>query len=210
MLVHTNKSGPGRRRQNTEKTSQELSMLVKKYLFDKFEQINNNSKVKGRMDAWITFYFRAIKKLTYHLIEKAAARNMYKRKSSKEFGVAFAESFIAFLSSINAAGAEPSVASFIEYIVIYFPLDKCTRLIDDLILQNACDESFLNKQKLNLLQRENTSKKNLERWASSSMIFRKLWELSLDVLETAEFSSKRSHVIDHLARVTKDVLDNYS
>lgn len=124
------RKGPGRRRQNPLKTSLQLKNLVKIFLRQKISKILSNKKCKDRKDAVITFLIRAVKKVTYYLVEIAAAKNMYKRRNPSEYLISFVESFIAFISmsSIKSSGTS-LVKQFLEFIIIYFPSDKCSRLL---------------------------------------------------------------------------------
>ena len=200
------RKGPGRRRQNSEKTSSEFNSMIKDYLREKFLWLSKNKKWKKRMDAVITFYLRALKKCAYFFIEKAAAKNMYKRKNPAEYSVAFAESYIAFLSSINAIGTQDLLQSFCEYIVIYFPNDKCTNLINTLAEQNDWELGHLKDQTINLDRRDVTSKRNIARWAASSQTFNQLLKLSLEVLNEPKLVRMNNGIINHLNKIANDVI----
>jgi len=85
----------------------------------------------------LTVNFRALKKLTYFLVEKCASKNMYKRGSVEEYLCAFSEAQCSFLFSINAFDENRLVESFVEFIVVFFPIDKVNYVIDTLIEQNG-------------------------------------------------------------------------
>lgn len=122
------RKGPGRKRQNPPKDSSQLRCLAKSFLRKKILQILGNKKCINRKDACITFFIRALKKTAYYLVEQAAAKNMYKRKVISDYLVSFAESFVAFMSCIKSSET-PLCQSFLEYIIIYFPSDKCQRIL---------------------------------------------------------------------------------
>lgn len=131
------KSGPGRKRKFGPKTSKQLKALVVAYFRTNFTKIIANHRCVKRKDALITIYFRTIKKLTYHLMGKCAAKNMYKRNEVSEYLVAFSESHSSFLFSISEFCESQLLESFVEFIIIYFPVEKASELINTLIKQKA-------------------------------------------------------------------------
>lgn len=195
------RNGPGRKRKYGPRTSSQLKDLAKAYLRESIGPIISNKRCKNRKDALITNYVRAVKKLTYHLVEMCAAKNMYKRNEVSRYLIAFSESHSSFLFSIEACHDIDLVKSFIEYVVIYFPLDKAHDLIDLLIKQNYRDQDFLKSQADILEKRDNTSKKNIKKWTDNSPTFRLIFKLALEVLEEEGFSSTK--VGEHLTKITK-------
>lgn len=131
------KSGPGRKRKHDPRTSSELHSLVINYLRKSLTKIVSNRRCKDRKDALITIYTRALKKLTYFLVEQCAAKNMYKRHEASKYLTAFSESHSSFLFSIQEFYNLDLVKSYTEFIVIYFPLDKARELINLMMKQNT-------------------------------------------------------------------------
>lgn len=185
------KNGPGRKRKFGPKTSKQLRTLVMGYLRKHFAKIISNKRCKDRKDALITIFIRWLKKLTYHLVEQCAAKNMYKKNETSNFIVAFSESHSSFLFSINKFDEVNLVESFIEYMVIYFPLDKARKLIKSMIKQNSWSQDFLQMQLEILEHREVTSKKNIKKWTENSPTFKMIFELALEVLEEDQFVNTR-------------------
>lgn len=194
--VNINKVGPGRNRKNGHKTSEELKELVQTRLRKSLFEIVSNKRCKARKDALITIATRALKKVCYLLVEKTAAKNMYKRNEVSKFIVAFSESHASFLFSTNNKSCSEIVRSFVEFIVIYFPESKARQIIDILKLQDDIDHGYLLKQ-LNVLEtRENTSKRNIKEWAENSSVLRQILYLGLEILQEPQFSGNKSG--DHL------------
>lgn len=198
------RSGPGRKRKFAPRTSKQLKSLVIDYIRDNLSKIVSNKRCRDRKDALITIYVRALKKLTYYLVEKCAAKNRYKRNEVENFLLAFSESHSSFLFSITDCDELDIVESFISYVVIYFPTEKATELIDILMKQNGSDSDFLRTQKEILNRRDVTSKKNIRKWADHSPIMRQIFSLALDVLQEPKFA--KSKVGYHLINVTKHFL----
>lgn len=198
------RKGPGRHRINKEKTSSQLNTLIKGFFRHKFTQLSKNRKCKKRMDAVITFYLRTLKKCAYFLIEKTAAKNMYKRKEPSEYWIAYAESLVSFLTSINLVHCQDYVKSFCEWIVVYFPVAKCNTIINNLRAEGALDATFLNSQQEILEARDVTSKHNIKRWSSNSKIFKELVKISREVLVEPKFA--KSGTLEHLVTVADDII----
>ena len=131
------KTGPGRNRKNPPKTSDQLREMIINYLRASFTKIVSNKRCKNRKDALITIYIRALKKLSYHLVEKCAAKNMYKRNEMSKFLIAFSEAYNSFLFAIKNDYETNMLETFVEFVVIYFPVDKVRALINNLIKQNV-------------------------------------------------------------------------
>jgi hypothetical protein len=198
------RTGPGRKRQNDELKSPDLKVFLKKYVSTNLKKLVTNSKSKKRMDAAITGLVRIVKKACFVLLQKVGPRNMYKRKLPQEYVKSFAESCVAFMCSINQASEQTLVESFIEYSVIYFPIDKCSKVIDDMIMHKSIDTNFLESQKFNLLKRKNTDKGNVKRWAQDSNVFKHLLELALESLHELRLTMRRNEVLKHLIKVASD------
>lgn len=195
------KSGPGRKRKFGPKNSKQLKALVMTYLRNSLGKIISNRRCKDRKDALITIYFRALKKLTYHLVEKWAAKNLYKRNEVSKYLIAFAESHISFLFSISEVCESQLLESFVEYIIVYFPTEKATEITNILIKQKAWDEDFLRMQLRILEKREKTSKKSIKEWASNSSVLRQILHCALEVLSEPKFANTR--LGEHLINTTK-------
>jgi hypothetical protein len=200
------KTGPGRTRKYGPKTSTQLRSLVIEYLRENFSKIISNKRCKDRKDALITIFIRSLKKLTYYLVEKTAAKNMYKKNDMSKYVVAFSESHSSFLFSINKFDDCDLLKSFVEYMVIYFPLDKARELIKSLMKQSALSNDFLKVQYDILGKREVTSKKNIKAWTDNSPTFREIFVLALEVLEEPKFA--KSKVGSYLVQVTKHFLES--
>ena len=108
------------------------------------------------------------------------------------------------MCSINKASELSLVKSFIEFSVIYFPVDKCTRVIDNFDVATKEETDFLQAQKINLQKRKFSDKGNIKRWAETSTVFNELLKLSLDVLFELRSSYKRNDVLKHLCKVAKE------
>ena len=198
------KSGPGRKRKFGPKSSKQLKALVTAYFRTNFAQIVSNRRCKKRKDALITIYFRTLKKLTYHLMGKCAAKNMYKGNEVSEYLVAFSESHSSFLFSISEFCESQLLESFVEFIIIYFPVEKASELINILIKQKAWDEGFLRMQLSILKKRDKTSKKNIKYWASNSLVLRQIMQCALEVLNEQKIAD--TELGEHLINVTKSFL----
>lgn len=135
------------------------------------------------------FYFRTLKKLTYHLIKHCSTNNLYKRNVMSQYIIGFSESCISFLWAIDGEHSEifdktNFVKTLVEYSVMYFSQDKWEALIRALIKQNGWDQKFLKTQLSILHHRDVASKENIKFMANNSGIFRKLLRLALDVLSS--------------------------
>ena len=104
--------GPGRKRKNRALTSVELTKLIEDKIVESIREIMSNKRCKNRKDALITIYIRSLKKLTYFLMRKCAANNMYKRNKMSEFVTAFAESYFAFMASIKYENESSLIKNF--------------------------------------------------------------------------------------------------
>lgn len=198
------RKGPGRKRQNKELTSEGILDFLRDHLTSEFISLIKNPKSKKRKDAAITGFFRIIKKSCFVLLQRVGPKNLYKRKSVEEFTRSFAESCVAFLCSLNKASELSLVKSFIEYSVIYFPVDKCARVIDNFDVATQEETDFLEAQKINLQRRKFSDKGNIKRWAETSIVFNELLKLSLNVLFELRSSYKRNDVLKHLCKVAKE------
>mmetsp|Transcript_32648 Transcript_32648/g.28905 ORF Transcript_32648/g.28905 Transcript_32648/m.28905 type:complete len:291 (-) Transcript_32648:261-1133(-) len=126
------RKGPGRRRKYDPRTSEELRDLVMDYLRTNLGKIVSNSRCISRKDALITIAARSIKKLTYFLVEKCSAKNQYKKSTPSSYLFSFLESFSSFLSSIDCHDCDIA-KSFAEYIIIYFPENKASHVLEHFI-----------------------------------------------------------------------------
>lgn len=198
------KTGPGRNRKYGPLTSGQLKLLVKKYLRNSISTIVSDCKCASRNDALLTIYFRALKKLTFHLVQRWAARTLYKDSDVSKHLIAFAESFSSFLFSISQFDEQDLVQSFIEYIVIYFPVDKVRGLVTRMMKQTPRASNTFQTQLEILSTRDLTSKKNIKRWVRNSSIMRTIWELGLDVLQEKKF--QKSDVAKRLIISTQHIL----
>lgn len=196
------KTGPGRTRRHGHRKSSELETLVTDYLRKHIAKIVSNRRCKDRKDALITIYIRALKKLTYYLLEQTAAKNMYKRNETSKFLVSFSEAHASFLFSIGSA--EDIVKSFCEFVVIYFPDAKAREILDALKKQGFNDHAFLEKQFKILEKRDNTSKKNIKVWADNSQVLRQILSAAYQILQEPKFAKSKAG--DHLLQCTRHFL----
>ena len=196
------RTGPGRNRRHGHRTSSELLSLVVAYLRKHIAKIVSNRRCKDRKDALITIYIRALKKLSYYLVEQTAAKNMYKRNETSKFLVSFSEAHASFLFSIGSP--EDIVKSFCEFVVIYFPEAKAREILDALKRQGYNDHAFLEKQHQILKKRDNTSKKNIKVWADNSLVLRQILTAAYQILQEPKFA--RSKAGDHLIQCTRHFL----
>ena len=195
------KSGPGRCRKNGHKTTAELQWLVRDYISDKVDSIAANPKCRRRKDLQATAFVRAVKKLPYFLVETCSTKNLYKRCSSNQFVTAFVEAAACFDAVSNSGGERLRlIEQFVEFSVVYFSADKCRELVDR--LRNDVDAEFLHTHLQLLDARDVSTKKNIKRWASKSTVFRRMFELALDVLQ-AKICKNYDDTIHRLIKLTK-------
>ena len=128
---------------------------------------------------------------------------MYKKSDLNYYLYSFLESFSSFLFSINCHDSNLSEL-FVEYVVIYFPKGKAEEIIELMKSQEYMDINFLLKQKELLDSREKTSKKNIKDWVKNSSMMRKIFNLSLQVLEEPTFTKNNSS--KHLKACIRDFL----
>lgn len=196
-------TGPGRKRKHDKLTTMGLRSMIYGLLKAKLAGVLAKN---SRKDSLITNYVRTLKKLPYFLIEKTAAKNMYKRNKMTEFIVAFAESYTSFLFSIIPGGV-CAIDTFVEFVVIYFPEEKAQALIETLIEQDDRGRSEFYRTQLDVLKaRDKPSKKNTKEWVQKSSIFKAIFELALDILMNDDFSDKHAENHFHLKKVTLDFL----
>jgi len=181
--------GPGRGRKNPYMKSSELTRSVNDYILGKVKEIIRNRRWIKRKDLMMTFYIRALKKLTYHLIENWSTKNLYKRNLMSQYIIGFTESWVAFMWAVDSEYVKSIhitdyVKSLVEYSVIYFSHDKCQALINALMLQDGADQTFLIKQLQFLKQRDVTTKRNFKDWIQNSAILRKIFEVALEAMKS--------------------------
>ena len=141
----------------------------------------------------------------YYLITNCSAVNMYKRGNLFEFLASFAEAESSFLFSINYFNLDRLVESFIEYIVIYYPIDKVNTILSILIEQKEWSSEFLQLQQKILKNRNKTTRKSIKSWTQNSEIFRKLLEKVFEIMTEPEFAE--SDNIQHLTKTIGYILD---
>jgi hypothetical protein len=199
------KRGPGRRRRNSYKTSEEIKKVIINYLTQKFKKVIYNKRCEKRKDALVTLFFRAVKKLTYELVETCATINSYKHSRPEEFIISYAEAHFAFLTSLKKEDEVLSLDKFIEFIIIYFPEDKVRTLLAQFLDEKCISEKYAKRQLALLDERDITSRKHIKKWTQESSTLQQILKLSLEVLGSSEFKTKSQ--AKYLYTMTEGILN---
>ena len=202
------KRGPGRRRRNSYKTSEEIKQVIINYLTQKFKKVIYNKRCEKRKDALVTLFFRAVKKLTYELVETCATINSYKHSQPEEFIVSYAEAHFAFLTSLKKEDEVLNLDNFIEFIIIYFPEDKVRTLLAQFLEEKCISEKYAKRQLTLLDERDITSRKHIKKWTQESSTLQQILKLSLEVLGSSEF--KTNSQAKYLYTMTEGILNQWN
>lgn len=94
--------------------------------------------------------------------------------------------------------------TFLEFVVLYYPLAKVRKLIKVLIEQNPNRRDFLVFQRQALESRETTTKKHILSWTKRSQVLKYLFEESLEIL--GDIKSANPLVATYLQETTNEFL----
>ncbi|CAI2373507.1 unnamed protein product [Moneuplotes crassus] len=182
------KKGPGRKRANPDRTSEELYTLLWDYMNTRLRKTCN--KKLNRTDALTTEFVRICEKLPYYLVINCSSLSIYKKSSYTSFLFSFLESFTSFSSSLNSSNLD-IVRSLAEYAMIFFPKTKCLQIIK-LLKEENYEESFCSNLERMIALRDCTAKKSIRDFAQKSSILRKIFSLALKVLSHKSFPKNES------------------
>lgn len=178
------RSGPGRKRKYNWISTKDVRKLVDSFFENGFRKLNNNKYNTTRTDAWVTMFQRTIKKIAFFMLDKVSVKNKYKSNDLSEYIQAYTETFCIFsLIFLDGQDTQKLMVRFIEFISIYFPIQKVVFITKELHKEKAISDTEFTELETMIKIRDKTAKKVFKSFLNSNLCMKNVMLYAANVFQ---------------------------